>query len=112
MIGNPVIYFGGFTLNLGEMEDYDFTGSVVMVTKNGEVIINRGSLYGVNVGRQFMVEQEGEQLIDPDTGEVLGESEGEEVARIRCVRVEEKIAYCTIVEGAAPARGAVVNAIR
>ncbi len=112
-----------------EMEDYDFTASVVTVAKGGEIIINRGSTYGVFPGQHFLVEEEGEQLIDPDTGEILGESEGEQlidpdtgeilgesegemVAQIRCLRVKEKIAYCELTEGSIPARGSVVRAAR
>ena len=104
VINQAVIFFSK------EMEDYDFTASVVMVSKKGEIIINRGATYGVYPGQSFIVEEEGEQLIDPDSGEILGESQGEVIAQIRCLRVQEKIAYCELVDGSSPARGSVVKA--
>lgn len=38
-------------------------------------------------GQSFIVEEEGKQLVDPDTGEILSEAQGEMIAQIRCLRV-------------------------
>ena len=91
-----------------EMEDYDLEGSVVMVSPKGQIIINRGSNYGVAAGQTFIVREEGEVLVDPSTGEILDMMEGEVTATITVARVSEKVAYCDLVDGTAPERGAVV----
>jgi curli biogenesis system outer membrane secretion channel CsgG len=91
-----------------EMEDYDLEGNVVMVSKKGQVIINRGSNYGVAPGQIFLVREEGEVLIDPSTGAILDMEEGEVTASISVTKVSEKVAYCDLVDGMSPERGAVV----
>jgi curli biogenesis system outer membrane secretion channel CsgG len=93
-----------------EVEDYDFTGAVVLVDPQKRVIINRGSEFGVAPGQQFTVLTEGQELIDPGTGAVLGKSEGAVVGRIEVTKADEKIAYCKIVEGDKIERGNVVKA--
>jgi curli biogenesis system outer membrane secretion channel CsgG len=91
-----------------EMESYDLEGSVVMVSKSGQVIINRGSNYGVATGQVFIIREEGEMLVDPSTGEILDMEEGEVTATISVAKVSEKVAYCDLVDGETPERGAVV----
>ena len=91
-----------------EMEDYELEGSVVMVSKNGQIIINRGSNYGIAPGQTFLIREEGEVLIDPSTGEILDMEEGEVTATITVSKVSEKVAYCDLVDGESPERGAVV----
>jgi len=87
-----------------EMEDYDLDGSVVTVSGKN-VIINRGENFGVSSGDTFVVREEGEILVDPDTGEVLDELEGEVTATIEVTKVREKISYCKLVDGELPKRG-------
>lgn len=91
-----------------EMEDYDLEGNVVMVSGTGQIIINRGSNYGVAPDQLFVVREEGEVLIDPSSGEILDMEEGEVTATIRVTKVSEKVAYCDLVDGDTPERGAVV----
>lgn len=91
-----------------EMEDYDLEGNVVMVSGGGQVIINRGSNYGVGPGQVFVVREEGEVLIDPSSGEILDMEEGKVTATIKVAKVSEKVAYCDLVDGETPERGAVV----
>ena len=91
-----------------EMEDYDLEGNVVMVSGKGQIIINRGSNYGVAPDQIFLVREEGEVLIDPSSGEILDMEEGEVTATIKVTRVSEKVAYCDLVDGVPPERGAVV----
>jgi len=87
---------------IGQLGSIPWEGSVVLV-KGDKVIINRGSREGVAVGRQFKVGGV-EELVDPDTGEVL-DSEMTEVGTIKVTRVKEKIAYCTPVSGSGMQKG-------
>ena len=91
-----------------EMEDYELEGSVVTVSKSGQVIINRGSNYGIAPGQTFVIREEGEVLIDPSSGEILDMEEGEVTATITVSKVSEKVAYCDLINGNTPERGAVV----
>ena len=93
-----------------QFEDMGFTGSVIKVTSKGQIIINRGSNHGVEAGQEFIIAEKGEQLIDPDTGEVLDEEEGEVIAEIKVTKVKEKLAYAELVDGEEPEAGAVVTA--
>jgi curli biogenesis system outer membrane secretion channel CsgG len=92
------------------MEEYPFEGSVVKATGKS-VIINRGSEFGLEAGQELVMTEEGEQLIDPDTGAILGEEDGEEIGRLKVTKVKEKIAYCDVLEGETePEPGTVVVA--
>jgi len=91
-----------------EMEDYDLEGNVVMVSKTGQEIINRGSNYGGAPDQLFAVREEGEMLIDPETGAILDMEEGKVTATIKVTKVSEKVAYCDLVDGVPPDRGAIV----
>jgi len=82
-----------------QMENFPFEGSVVKVTDKGQVIINRGSEFGVEVGQELVMAEQGEQLLDPDTGEVLGSEEGEEIGTLKIARVTEKVSYAEVVSG-------------
>lgn len=73
-----------------------WSGSVVMV-KDGQVYVNRGSREGIGVGQTFSV-GEVEVLRDPDTGEVLDESMSE-IARLKVSQVKEKLSICDVVSG-------------
>jgi curli biogenesis system outer membrane secretion channel CsgG len=79
-----------------QLEGILWEGSIVMV-KGNDIIINRGSREGVQVGRKFKVGSV-EQLVDPDTGEVL-DSEMTQVGTLVVNKVKEKIAYCTAESG-------------
>jgi len=82
-----------------QMESFPFEGTVIRVTDKGQVIINRGQEYGLAVGQELVMASEGELLVDPDTGEVLGNEEGEEIGKVRIARITEKVSYADIVEG-------------
>ncbi len=79
-----------------QLDSIPWEGSVVLV-KKGKIIINRGSREGITVGVEFKVGGV-EELIDPDTGEVL-DSEMTEVGTIKVSQVKEKIAYCSPMSG-------------
>jgi curli biogenesis system outer membrane secretion channel CsgG len=94
-------------LIVDELEDEKLDGSVVTVS--GErVIINRGEQFGIEPGHRFIVRTQGEVLIDPSSGEILDRLEGEVVCTLKVDSVREKIAYCSVVEGNLPERGALV----
>jgi len=94
-----------------KMEEFPFEGSVIKVSKSGKVIINRGSAFGVEVGQKLVMAEEGETLIDPDTGEILDEEEGEEIGNLEVTKVKEKIAYCKVLDGEDdPEPGTVIRA--
>ena len=73
-----------------------WSGSVVMI-KDGQVYVNRGSREGIAAGQMFTV-GEVEVLRDPDTGEVLDESMAE-IARLKVSQVKEKLSICDVVSG-------------
>jgi curli biogenesis system outer membrane secretion channel CsgG len=81
---------------LAQLADIPWLGSVVMV-RDGQVYINRGTREGVSSGQMFSIGTR-EVIRDPDTGEVLDESVSE-IARIRADTVKEKLAICSIVSG-------------
>jgi curli biogenesis system outer membrane secretion channel CsgG len=85
---------------VAQLPNITWRGSVVMV-KNGQVYINRGSREGVTSGQTFVV-GESEVIRDPDTGEVLDESVTE-IARLQASTVKEKLTICTVVSGNAGA---------
>lgn len=76
---------------------------IIGVTADGTVSVNRGQGGGLEVGAMLDVFVEGEAMVDPDTGEVLG-SEEVKVARIRVTQVLERFTKAAIV-GGTPARG-------
>lgn len=82
----------------GQLEGITWQGSVVMV-KDGKVYINRGTREGVSSGQSFVV-GESQVIRDPDTGEILDESVNE-IARLRCDSVKEKLSICAVTSGSA-----------
>jgi len=79
-----------------QLPDVTWRGTVVVV-RNGQVYINRGSREGVSVGQQFVVGVL-DVIRDPGTGEVLDESVIE-IARLEAVTVREKLTICKVVSG-------------
>jgi hypothetical protein len=71
---------------------------VIGVSAEGVVSINRGEGGGVPVGTELDVFSEGEEMVDPDTGEVLG-AEETKVGRIRVQEVLPKFSKCSILAG-------------
>ncbi len=80
----------------------------VVLAKDDRVIINRGTREGVTVGMQFKVGSV-EELVDPDTGEVL-DSDMTVIAEIESTEVKEKITTCRIVSGSGIEKGMTVFA--
>lgn len=80
------------------MEKIPFDGCVVKVS-GGQVIINRGSEFGIEVGKEMIMREEGELMTDPNTGEVLGNEEGKILGKLKIAKVAEKVSYCDVTEG-------------
>ncbi|TFH13496.1 MAG: hypothetical protein E4H02_11740 [Lentisphaerales bacterium] len=79
-----------------ELDDVPWEGTV-MVAKGDKIIINRGSREGVEEGQKFNVGV-CEELIDPDTGEVL-DYDVTVVGTIEAKEVKEKITTCSVIKG-------------
>jgi curli biogenesis system outer membrane secretion channel CsgG len=95
-VGQAVVFL------IDQLDAIPWEGSVVLV-KGSEIVINRGSREGVEVGRQFKVGGV-DELVDPDTGEVL-DSEMTEVGTIKVTKTKEKISYCTAMTGSGIQKG-------
>lgn len=80
-----------------QLEGIPWSGSVMLVSGD-KLVINRGTREGVSVGQRFQVGK-AEELVDPDTGEVL-DVEMSTVGVVTVTDAKEKIAYCTPVPGA------------
>jgi curli biogenesis system outer membrane secretion channel CsgG len=81
-----------------QLESIPWVASIVMV-KDDAIILNRGERDGVKVGQRFKVGT-AQDLVDPDTGEVL-DVEVQSVGSLEVTSVKEKISYCKPVEGKA-----------
>ena len=94
-----------------KMESFPFEGSVIKVSQSGQIVINRGSEFGMEVGQELVMANQGETLTDPDTGAILGEEEGAVIGKIKVAKVAEKISYADVTDGEKnPAAGTVVKA--
>lgn len=85
-IGQAVVFL------IDQLEDIPWEGSILLV-KGKKIIVNRGTREGVQVGTKFRVGSI-EELVDPDTGEVL-DSEMTQIGTVVVNKVKEKIAYCS-----------------
>jgi len=66
----------------------------------GDVYINRGTIDGVSVGDTYRVIRLGKKIIDPETGQVMGQKRGE-AGVIEVTQVMQKMSICKIVSGSA-----------
>lgn len=73
-----------------------------------QVTINRGDGSGVETGQQWKVYALGEALVDPDTGDVLGQEEVE-VGSVKISQVLPKFCKATVVEDFGIDKGHVVR---
>ena len=92
------------TAQLGRIK---WEGSVVSVSGD-RIIINRGTREGVSQGMRFDV-GEVEELVDPDTGELL-DSELKTIAELEATEVRERVTICRIVSGEGVTQGMTVFA--
>ncbi len=89
------------------MDKVPWKGSVVLVQLD-KVYINCGHREGIATGQEFVVYSKGEELTDPNTGELLGMEETKS-GRISVVEVKEKYSIARIEAGANFKRGDVLR---
>ena len=82
----------------------------VLIRRDNVVTINRGEGGGVAVGDIFNVFAQGEELKDPDTGEVLGREEVK-VGKVKISQVNAKTSLADIVEDTGIDKGAVLHKV-
>lgn len=70
---------------------------VVKIPSDDAIVINGGTNYGIKVEDQFHIIGKGTMVKDPDTGEPLGELNGEK-ATVEVTKVFEKMCLCENVE--------------
>ncbi len=80
----------------------------VLIKRDNTVTINRGEGGGVAEGDTFNVFALGEELKDPDTGEVLGREEVK-VGKVKISQVNPKTSMATILEDTGIDKGAVLR---
>ena len=83
----------------------------VLIRRDNVVTINRGEGGGVAVGDIFNVFAQGEELKDPDTGEVLGREEVK-VGKVKISQVNAKTSLADIVEDTGIDKGAVLHKVQ
>jgi len=80
-----------------KLKDVPFQGRVIKV-KGNDIYVSAGERTGAKVGDVFTVFSVGEELVDPDTGELLG-SEEEKIGEIKLYSVKEKYSKAKIIAG-------------
>lgn len=68
-------------------------GKIAAIVDRYKVVINRGHEHGVKLGMRFVIYEPGENILDPDTGESLGEYEYIK-AKVKVIDVNQK--YSTL----------------
>lgn len=79
------------------LKERPWSGAVAKVNA-GKVYLNAGSNNGLTIGMELAALARGQELIDPVTGESLGE-ETTEIGTLRIVEVQERLSVAQIVEG-------------
>jgi len=74
-------------------------GKVARILNSRELALNIGSKDGVQIGMEFdVLDPKGEQIRDPDTGEVLGSLDRPKV-RVKIKSVQERLSVATTFRG-------------
>ena len=68
-------------------------GKVAKILSETHVIINVGSMQGIQNGTVFTIYAQGDEVTDPDTGEVLGKWEVPK-ALVVAVHVQDRLSTC------------------
>lgn len=91
------------------MEKIPWRGRIVTIDGE-EIIINSGARSNVRVGDTFDVFRLGKKLIDPDTGQVLGQRETKS-GQVQVTEVQDKIGICRLISGSMPKEGDVIRRV-
>jgi len=67
--------------------------------ERARVVLNLGAPL-MRMGMEFVLSEAGETILDPDTGKPLGAFPGGDVARVRVIKVEAKMAIAEVLEQA------------
>ena len=74
---------------------------IALVQEDGSVVINGGRDRGVRSGAEFEVVDAGRPILDPATGDAIGQSAGRSIGRIIVHEVHERYSTATVVIGRA-----------
>lgn len=74
---------------------------IALVQEDGSVVINGGRDRGVRSGAEFEVVDVGRPILDPATGDAIGQSAGRSIGRIIIHEVRERYSTATVVIGRA-----------
>jgi curli biogenesis system outer membrane secretion channel CsgG len=74
---------------------------IALVQEDGSVILNGGRDRGVKNGAEFEVFDAGKAILDPATGDAIGQSPGRSVGRLIVHEVKERYSTATIAVGRA-----------
>jgi hypothetical protein len=74
---------------------------IALVREDGSVVINGGRDRGVRSGAEFEVVEVGPPILDPATGDAIGQSAGRSIGRIIVHEVRERYSTATVVIGRA-----------
>lgn len=89
------------------MRKVPWQGRIVLV-QGERIIINCGKREGIVPGQQFIVFSKGEELTDPETGEILG-SEETKAGKISAVQIKDKYSYAKSDAGEGFKRGDILR---
>ena len=71
----------------------------VIKVSQDQVIISGGEDRGLKVGSHYTAFTPGVALIDPDTGDVLGHTDGSYAGKIQLISIKDKFSYAKVIEG-------------
>ena len=70
-------------------------GRVARILNSRELVINIGSNHGVKIGMLFdVLDPKGEDIVDPDSGEILGSVKRPKV-RVKIIKVQERLSIAS-----------------
>jgi curli biogenesis system outer membrane secretion channel CsgG len=73
---------------------------IAQVQEDNTVIINGGANRGLQVGDEFDVIEAGGTILDPDTGDVLGNRTGKTLGRVKVTSVQDRYSVAAVTSGA------------
>lgn len=80
-----------------ELDRVPWQGRIAMI-KDDKIYINVGRTSGIQIGDKFGVYNEGESIVDPDSGMTLG-SEMSQIGAIEVIKVDEKFSNAIPING-------------